>query len=466
MHVTLLGHATLLVEMDGCTVLMDPVFQDPFEDGAVAACPAREVFVDKLPKLDKIIISHSHLDHFDIPSLAQLPRDCEVLCPEDPVIPYVLGKLGFEKVRMIEAGASIQLGAGEMLTTFSNIDVIEFGVVFKDRSGTFWNEVDTVITPSTVEYVKLQVGHIDLLFTVFASQNLGFFGSMRAGYPLDIPRTNLSNIRQIAPTLVVPGSAGFRFAGALEWTNPFLFPISRDHFLGDIARVAPEIPSTVANPGDVFEIAGGVVTRHPGASAVARMIEDDTYLIEFDATAPVPPLTDPNLLGYGDTVIEEEVNACFDGMVEFVRSAYGDQPDPNVAAHRQNDASYGLGVVFPDGSERWLHIHFEQDAPRFVRTGEPLLDARVTHRIAASILTARARYEKSYCYFRGFSRLAETQFGTTGEGSSVREGNELPDLLGYYLTNKAPGARDGAIKRLDFQLRAFIGDPRGPAAAR
>ena len=458
MRVTLLGHATMLIELEGCTVLMDPVFQDPFEDGAVVACPAREVFVDKLPKLDKIVISHSHLDHFDIPSLAKLPKDVEVLCPEDPIIPYVLGKLGFEKVRMIEAGTSVPLADGaELLTTFSNIDVVEFGVVFKDRSGTFWNEVDTVITSSTVEYVKMQLGHIDLLFTVFASQNLGFFGSMRAGYPLDIPRTNLSNIRQIAPTLVAPGSAGFRFAGALEWTNPFLFPISRDHFLADLARVAPEIPSTLANPGDVFEIAAGVVTRHPGASPVAKMIEDDTYLIEFDATAAVPPLTDPNLLGYSDAAIEAQVNACFDGLVEFVRAAYSSAPDAVVEAHRKNDASYGLGVVFPDGSERWLHIHFEDKAPRFVRTGEPLRDARVTHRIAASILTARARYEKSYCYYRGFSRMAETQFGTTGEGGSAREGNELPDLLGYYLHNKAPGAGGGATKRLDFQLRTFLG---------
>ena len=394
MRVTLLGHATILVELEGCTVLMDPVFGDPFEDGAAVACPSREIFVEKLPKLDKIIISHAHLDHFDIPSLARLPRDCEVLCPEDPVIPHVLMKLGFEKVRMIEAGTSIPLGAGEMLTTFSNIDVIEFGVVFKDRSGTFWNEVDTVITASTIEFVKMQLGPIDLLFSGFASQNLGFFGSMRAGYPLDIPRMNLSNVRQIAPKLVAPGSAGFRFGGALEWTNPFVFPISRDRFLADLARVAPEIPSTLANPGDVFEIAPAGVTRHAAASPVARMIEDDTHLIEFDATAEVPPLTDPNLLGYSDTAIASQVSACFDGLETFIRSAYTGAPDPVVDAHRKNGASYGLGVVFPDGTERWLHVFFEEKAPRIVRTTEPLRDARVTHRIAASILTARALREE------------------------------------------------------------------------
>src|SRR5207302_8201045 len=136
----------------------------------------------------------------------------------------------------------------------------------------------------------LQVGRVDLLFAMYASQNFGFFGSMRAGYPLDTTKANLDNVKQIAPGLVVPGSAGFRFAGPFAWTNPFVFPISRERFLDDLARVAPEVPSAMANPGDVFEIAGGKVARRPGASPCARMIEDDTHLIDFDAAAPVPPL--------------------------------------------------------------------------------------------------------------------------------------------------------------------------------
>jgi L-ascorbate metabolism protein UlaG (beta-lactamase superfamily) len=86
MRVTLLGHATVLVELDGANILMDPVLQDAFEDGAVTSCPKRMVRADKLPPLIAIIISHVHLDHFDIPSLAQLPRDVHVeLCDRSGV---------------------------------------------------------------------------------------------------------------------------------------------------------------------------------------------------------------------------------------------------------------------------------------------------------------------------------------------------------------------------------------------
>ena len=57
MRVTLLGHAALLVEMGPMTILMDPVLQDPFEDGIVVSCPNREIDVERLPPVDVIILS-------------------------------------------------------------------------------------------------------------------------------------------------------------------------------------------------------------------------------------------------------------------------------------------------------------------------------------------------------------------------------------------------------------------------
>lgn len=99
MKVTLLGHASILVEMNGATCLMDPVFADPFEDGAVVTCPKRKVYPDRLPHVDLLIISHRHPDHFDISSLALLLRDCTAICPADPLIVYALKKLGFRDIQ-------------------------------------------------------------------------------------------------------------------------------------------------------------------------------------------------------------------------------------------------------------------------------------------------------------------------------------------------------------------------------
>jgi hypothetical protein len=38
-RVTLLGHASVLVELDGATCLMDPVLADPFEEGTADPHP-------------------------------------------------------------------------------------------------------------------------------------------------------------------------------------------------------------------------------------------------------------------------------------------------------------------------------------------------------------------------------------------------------------------------------------------
>ena len=47
MGVTLLGHATVLVETGPMRILMDPVLQDPFENGMVVSCPKRVIDLDQ-----------------------------------------------------------------------------------------------------------------------------------------------------------------------------------------------------------------------------------------------------------------------------------------------------------------------------------------------------------------------------------------------------------------------------------
>jgi UDP-MurNAc hydroxylase len=106
MRVTLLGHATVLVEMGPMKILMDPVLQDPFEDGMVVSCPKREIDTKQLPPIDVIVISHRHPDHFDLPSLDRLSRSCQVCCPADRLISHALKLLGFQHVDFLEPDPS------------------------------------------------------------------------------------------------------------------------------------------------------------------------------------------------------------------------------------------------------------------------------------------------------------------------------------------------------------------------
>lgn len=73
-----LGHATVLLKIDGYTIVTDPVFSDraglnfgPLTLG-VKRLVEPAVHLERLPKIDLVLLSHAHMDHFDLPSLRKL----------------------------------------------------------------------------------------------------------------------------------------------------------------------------------------------------------------------------------------------------------------------------------------------------------------------------------------------------------------------------------------------------------
>jgi L-ascorbate metabolism protein UlaG (beta-lactamase superfamily) len=77
LRVTWFGHSTLLVEIGGARILIDPVFGDYASPGWYAGrkrfhpVPAT---LAELPELDAIILSHDHYDHLCTPTWRQLAR--------------------------------------------------------------------------------------------------------------------------------------------------------------------------------------------------------------------------------------------------------------------------------------------------------------------------------------------------------------------------------------------------------
>jgi L-ascorbate metabolism protein UlaG (beta-lactamase superfamily) len=62
-----LGHASVLLEMDGVRVLFDPVFDDSVQHAAGFAYRFHRLPIarDSLPSIDLVIISHDHYDHLE-----------------------------------------------------------------------------------------------------------------------------------------------------------------------------------------------------------------------------------------------------------------------------------------------------------------------------------------------------------------------------------------------------------------
>ncbi len=73
--VTYINHATTLIQIDGMNILTDPIWSlkaGPFSLFGPKRIRNPGVSLEKLPKIDLILISHDHWDHLDIKSIQQI----------------------------------------------------------------------------------------------------------------------------------------------------------------------------------------------------------------------------------------------------------------------------------------------------------------------------------------------------------------------------------------------------------
>jgi L-ascorbate metabolism protein UlaG (beta-lactamase superfamily) len=67
-RLTWLGHASFLLQLDGVSLLLDPVLGDRVA-GVIPRNVAPGVPPERLPRIDASLVSHSHYDHLDVPTL-------------------------------------------------------------------------------------------------------------------------------------------------------------------------------------------------------------------------------------------------------------------------------------------------------------------------------------------------------------------------------------------------------------
>src|SRR5262245_14440132 len=98
MKLTFLGHASWMVQSKATTLVSDLLVESFFRNGTFTICPTRQLELGAMPKLDALIITHRHRDHFDLETLLRLDRRIKVLCPRDPVIVGALTRLGYRDI--------------------------------------------------------------------------------------------------------------------------------------------------------------------------------------------------------------------------------------------------------------------------------------------------------------------------------------------------------------------------------
>jgi L-ascorbate metabolism protein UlaG (beta-lactamase superfamily) len=88
LRLTMVGHATLLIQAGGLNILTDPVWSDrasPFTFAGPRRVNPPGIPFDRLPPIDLVLVSHNHYDHLDTRTL----RDLQAA--HDPLVVTPLG---------------------------------------------------------------------------------------------------------------------------------------------------------------------------------------------------------------------------------------------------------------------------------------------------------------------------------------------------------------------------------------
>jgi L-ascorbate metabolism protein UlaG (beta-lactamase superfamily) len=247
-RLTLIGHATVLVELDGVRLLTDPLLR-----GRVTFLRAEPGLPERgeLGGLDAVLLSHFHRDHFDPASLRRLDSAALVVGP--PGTAKRVGKLGFSRVRELSPGESVAVGDvtvratkalhGRLPARFRSV-ALGFVVAGSER---LYFAGDTDFFP---ELAELAEEGIDV-----ALLPVGGWGPRLGAGHLD-PLRAAQAARLVRPRVAIPIHWGSLRPIGLGPLRPRYLTEPGEAFARLTAGIAPDVEVRVVAPGETVELAG------------------------------------------------------------------------------------------------------------------------------------------------------------------------------------------------------------------
>ena len=245
---TYVGHATVLIEVDGTRLLTDPFLRSHL--GPLVRhgpLPAPEV----TRNLDAILVSHLHHDHADLGSLRRLGRETPMLVP--PGSRGFFEHHGFEAVTELAPGVAICIGSLTVTATEAvhpggrrlfagHAEAIGFLVRgrrriyfagdtdFFDGMRELDPELDLALLPVWGWGPDIGPGH------------LGPAGAARAAAAL-------------SPRLAVPIHWGTLYPYTFERFNGDPLRRPGAEFAAEVGELAPQVATRVLSPGELVSLA-------------------------------------------------------------------------------------------------------------------------------------------------------------------------------------------------------------------
>lgn len=246
MKIAYVGHATVVVDLDGVRLITDPLLRNRVAHLRRTA----PVDPDARRGLDAVLVSHAHYDHLDLPSLEKLGKELPIVVPRG--LGGLLRKRRFEAVREVSRGEGLRIGRLEIGTVFAEHDGSRgpFGAS-ADAIGYVIGGSQRVYFAGDTDLFEgmAELGDVDVALVPI----WGWGPGLGPGH-LN-PDRAAEAVARIRPRVVIPIHWGTYSPIHLGLRRlPTFLELPAAQFAAAVARAAPDVEVRVLRPGESLEL--------------------------------------------------------------------------------------------------------------------------------------------------------------------------------------------------------------------
>jgi len=247
--ITYIGHATLLLEINGIRLLTDPILSRH-----ISGFLRRSHLLPhtgEVGQIDAVLLSHMHHDHLHIPSLSLVGRKTHLIAPAGTA--SFLKRKGFPHVTELAVGQRTQIGSVSIEAT----DAIHTG-----RRPPFGPTADCIGFLVDGEHRIYFAGDTDLFpdmkqvgsgLDVALLPVWGWGPTLGSGH-MD-PRRAAEALTLLQPRVAVPIHWGTLHPLGMGWWQPNFLTSPPQRFAEHARDLAPEVAIQIVSPGQCFDLA-------------------------------------------------------------------------------------------------------------------------------------------------------------------------------------------------------------------
>jgi L-ascorbate metabolism protein UlaG (beta-lactamase superfamily) len=155
--ITRIAHSSVLIDFDGTRVLTDPWFSERF--GYYHGEPYG-IALDALPRLDGVVVSHGHYDHYDMQSFKAYP-DKQVPMAVKRGIEKAAQRVGFTNLIPMDAWETTTFGPITITAVPGKHGVPEITYLLQAHGRSVYFGGDTLLIPELSE-IPQRFGRVDV----------------------------------------------------------------------------------------------------------------------------------------------------------------------------------------------------------------------------------------------------------------------------------------------------------------